>query len=334
MFLKPIEIACKNSMLNSLTFVLGLFLSSVSGFVFAQSFPARTITIVVPTSAGGANDAMARILAQGLSAKLGQAVIVENKPGGNGAIASEFVARANPDGYTILFGYIATHGINPALQKLKYDPIADFEPIGMIGISPTLLVVNPDLPVQNTKELVALLRSNPDTMSFGSAGRGTAPHLAGELFQINTGTKMVHVPYKGSAPAMVDVMGGTIQIMFPSVFTAFPQVKAGKLKALGVAGEKRLKVMPNLPTLAEQGISNMNVTQWYALFAPAKTPPTIVELLNKNINSILSTSSVQKKFEDQGSEVETSTPAELKTLVQSEIVRWKKLIDAAKISAD
>jgi tripartite-type tricarboxylate transporter receptor subunit TctC len=333
-FLKPIEIACKNSMLNSLTFVLGLFLSSVSGFVFAQSFPARTITIVVPTSAGGANDAMARILAQGLSAKLGQAVIVENKPGGNGAIASEFVARANPDGYTILFGYIATHGINPALQKLKYDPIADFEPIGMIGISPTLLVVNPDLPVQNTKELVALLRSNPDTMSFGSAGRGTAPHLAGELFQINTGTKMVHVPYKGSAPAMVDVMGGTIQIMFPSVFTAFPQVKAGKLKALGVAGEKRLKVMPNLPTLAEQGISNMNVTQWYALFAPAKTPPTIVELLNKNINSILSTSSVQKKFEDQGSEVETSTPAELKTLVQSEIVRWKKLIDAAKISAD
>ncbi len=321
-------------MLNSLTFVFGLFLSSVSGLVFAQSFPVRTITIVVPTSAGGANDAMARILAQGLSAKLGQAVIVENKPGGNGAIASEFVARANPDGYTILFGYIATHGINPALQKLKYDPIADFEPIGMIGISPTLLVVNPDLPVQNTKELVALLRSNPDTMSFGSAGRGTAPHLAGELFQINTGTKMVHVPYKGSAPAMVDVMGGTIQIMFPSVFTAFPQVRAGKLKALGVAGEKRLKVMPNLPTLAEQGISNMNVTQWYALFAPAKTPHTIVELLNKNINSILSTSSVQKKFEDQGSEVETSTPAELKTLVQSEIVRWKKLIDAAKISAD
>lgn len=321
-------------MLIALTCALGLFCTCFAGTVFAQPFPNRTITIVVPTSAGGANDAMARILAQGLSLKLGQTVIVENKPGGNGAIASEFVAKANPDGYTILFGYIATHGINPALQKLKYDPITDFEPIGMVGISPTLLVVNPNLPVQNAKELVTLLKANPDSMSYGSAGKGTAPNLAGELFQINTGTKMVHVPYKGSAPAIFDVMSGTIQIMFPSVFTAFPQIKAGKLKALGVAGEKRLKIMPNLPTLAEQGIPNMSVSQWYALFAPAKTPQPIIELLNKNMNSILITASVQKKFEDQGSEVETSTPGELKAFVQSEVVRWKKLIDTAKISAD
>ena len=324
----------KKSMLIALTCALGLFCTCFAGTVFAQPFPNRTITIVVPTSAGGANDAMARILAQGLSLKLGQTVIVENKPGGNGAIASEFVAKANPDGYTILFGYIATHGINPALQKLKYDPITDFEPIGMVGISPTLLVVNPNLPVQNAKELVTLLKANPDSMSYGSAGKGTAPNLAGELFQINTGTKMVHVPYKGSAPAIFDVMSGTIQIMFPSVFTAFPQIKAGKLKALGVAGDKRLKIMPNLPTLAEQGIPNMSVSQWYALFAPAKTPQPIIELLNKNMNSILITASVQKKFEDQGSEVETSTPGELKAFVQSEVVRWKKLIDTAKISAD
>lgn len=324
----------RKSMLRSLTCALGLFFTCFAGMVFAQPFPNRTITIVVPTSAGGANDAMARILAQGLSLKLGQTVIVENKPGGNGAIASEFVAKANPDGYTILFGYIATHGINPALQKLKYDPITDFEPIGMVGISPTLLVVNPNLPVQNAKELVTLLKAIPDSMSYGSAGKGTAPNLAGELFQINTGTKMVHVPYKGSAPAIFDVMSGTIQIMFPSVFTAFPQIKAGKLRALGVAGEKRLKIMPNLPTLAEQGIPNMSVSQWYALFAPAKTPQPIIELLNKNMNSILITASVQKKFEDQGSEVETSTPGELKAFVQSEVVRWKKLIDAAKISAD
>lgn len=334
MLIKSYKITYKNNMLKLLSWGLGLFLVSISSILFAQSYPTRTITIVVPTAVGGANDAMARILAQGLSQKLGQAVIVENRPGGNGGIASEYVAKANPDGYTILFGYIATHGINPALQKLKYDPIADFEPIGIVGISPTLLVVNPELPVQNVKELVALLKVNPDKMSFGSAGRGTAPHLAGELFQINTGTKMVHVPYKGSAPAMMDVMGGTIQIMFPSVFTAFPQVKAGKLKPLGVAGEKRLKVLPALPTLAEQGIPNMGVTQWYALFAPAKTPQPIIELINKNINSILMTPLVQKKFEDQGSEVETSTPAELKALVQSEITRWKKLIDAAKISAE
>jgi hypothetical protein len=321
-------------MLKTLICALGLFFACISAVVFAQPFPNKTITIVVPTSAGGANDAMARILAQGLSVKLGQAVIVENKPGGNGAIASEFVAKSNPDGYTILFGYIATHGINPALQKLKYDPIADFEPIGMVGISPTLLVVNPNVPVQNAKELVALLKANPDSMSYGSAGKGTAPNLAGELFQINTGTKMIHVPYKGSAPAIFDVMSGTIQIMFPSVFTAYPQIKAGKLKALGVAGDKRLQIMPNLPTLAEQGIPNMSVSQWYALFAPAKTPQPIIELLNKNINSILNTASVQKKFEDQGSDVETSSPGELKAFVQSEVVRWKKLIDVAKISAD
>ena len=321
-------------MLKTLICALGLLVTCTFGVVFAQPFPNKTITIVVPTSAGGANDAMARILAQGLSVKLGQAVIVENKPGGNGAIASEFVAKSNPDGYTILFGYIATHGINPALQKLKYDPIADFEPIGMVGISPTLLVVNPNVPVQNAKELVALLKANPDSMSYGSAGKGTAPNLAGELFQINTGTKMIHVPYKGSAPAIFDVMSGTIQIMFPSVFTAYPQIKAGKLKALGVAGDKRLKIMPNLPTLAEQGIPNMSVSQWYALFAPAKTPQPIIELLNKNINSILNTASVQKKFEDQGSDVETSTPGELKAFVQSEVVRWKKLIEVAKISAD
>jgi len=269
--------------LKKIIFLMVFFFYNTSN-LFAQSYPTKTITIVVPTSAGGANDAMARILAQGLSQKLGQAVIVENKPGGNGAIACEYVARSSADGYTILFGYIATHGINPALKKLKYDPIKDFEPIGMIAVSPTLLVVNNDLPIKNTKDLVAYLKTKPDVLGYGSAGRGTAPHLAGELFQINTGTSMVHVPYKGSSPAIVDVIGGTIQIMFPSVFTAIPHIRSGKLKPLAVAGDKRLNVLPNLPTLAEQGIPNMNVSQWYALFAPNKTPKPIVSLLNKEMN--------------------------------------------------
>jgi len=319
--------------LKKIIFLMVFFFYNTSN-LFAQSYPTKTITIVVPTSAGGANDAMARILAQGLSQKLGQAVIVENKPGGNGAIACEYVARSSADGYTILFGYIATHGINPALKKLKYDPIKDFEPIGMIAVSPTLLVVNNDLPIKNTKDLVAYLKTKPDVLGYGSAGRGTAPHLAGELFQINTGTSMVHVPYKGSSPAIVDVIGGTIQIMFPSVFTAIPHIRSGKLKPLAVAGDKRLNVLPNLPTLAEQGIPNMNVSQWYALFAPNKTPKPIVSLLNKEMNLILQDASIKKKFEDQGSEVETGTPEQLKDLVQSEIVRWKKLIDDAHITAD
>jgi len=324
----------KKSIIHKIIIYLIVFLSIYCLNVSAQSFPAKPITIVVPTSAGGANDAMARILAQGLSQKLGQAVIVENKPGGNGAIACEYVARSSPDGYTILFGYIATHAINPALKKLKYDPIKDFEPIGLIAVSQSLLVVNPDLPVKTTKDFIAYLKSKPGTLGYGSAGRGTAPHLAGELFEINTGTSMVHVPYKGSSPAMADLMGGTIQVMFPSVFTAIPYIRAGKLKALGVAGEKRLNVLPNLPTLSEQGIPNMNVSQWYALFAPIKTPKPIINLLNKQMNNILHEVSNMKKFEDQGTEVETGTSEQLRDLVQAEIIRWKKLIDEAHISAD
>jgi tripartite-type tricarboxylate transporter receptor subunit TctC len=301
---------------------------------YAQTYPTKTITIIVPTAPGGANDAMARIVAQGLSQKLGQPVIVDNKPGANGAIATEFVARATPDGHTILWGYIATHAINPALQRLKYDPIADFEPIGMVANSPTLLVVTNSLPVNNAKELVALLKAKPDSISYASAGMGTAPHLTAELFQINTGTQMLHVPYKGSGPALVDTIGGTTQVMFPSLFSAFPQVTGGKLKALGIAGEKRAAVLPNLPTLKEQGIPNMSVTQWYALFAPAKTPQPIIARLNKELNLILNDKATEKKIEDQGAEVETGTPEQLKNLVKNEVIRWKKLVDSAKITVD
>ncbi|MBU3575100.1 tripartite tricarboxylate transporter substrate binding protein [Polynucleobacter sp. UK-Mo-2m-Kol15] len=305
-----------------------------SGSAFAQAYPTKTVTIIVPTAPGGANDAMARIVAQGLSQKLGQPVIVDNKPGANGAIATEFVARAVPDGHTILWGYIATHGINPALQRLKYDPIADFEPIGMVASSPTLLVSTNSLPVTNAKELVALLKSKPDSISYASAGIGTAPHLTAELFQINTGTQMLHVPYKGSAPALVDTIGGTTQVMFPSLFSAFPFVTGGKLRALGIAGEKRSSVLPNVPTLREQGIPNMSVTQWYALFAPAKTPTAIINRLNKELNLTLNDKANEKKIEDQGAEVETGTPEQLKNLVQKEVARWKKVVESAKITVD
>ena len=305
-----------------------------SGSAFAQAYPTKTVTIVVPTAPGGANDAMARIVAQGLSQKLGQPVIVDNKPGANGAIATEFVARAIPDGHTILWGYIATHGINPALQRLKYDPIADFEPIGMVASSPTLLVTTNSLPVTNAKELVALLKAKPDSISYASAGIGTAPHLTAELFQINTGTHMLHVPYKGSAPALVDTIGGTTQVMFPSLFSAFPFVTGGKLRALGIAGEKRSSVLPNIPTLREQGIPNMSVTQWYALFAPAKTPTAIINRLNKELNLTLNDKANEKKIEDQGAEVETGTPEQLKNIVQKEVARWKKVVESAKITVD
>jgi len=300
----------------------------------AQAYPERTVTIVVPTAAGGANDAMARILAQGLGTRLGKSVIVENRAGGNGAIASEYVAHALPDGYTILFGYIATHGINPALQKLRYDPVADFEPIGEVAISPTLLVVNTKVPANNARELVQLLKAAPGKYSFASAGNGTGPHIAGELFKLSTGVDILHVPYKGSAPGILDTIGGTTQIMFPSLFSAYPQVKGGKLKALGLVGEKRSPVMKDLPTLAEQGIKDVNMTQWYALFAPAKTPKAIVDRLNREVNAILAEPATARKIAEQGAEVETGTPEQLKALVQKEVARWKGVVSAAKISAD
>jgi tripartite-type tricarboxylate transporter receptor subunit TctC len=337
MFVKFLNTVSSRKQLSDAALALPLIAVATLGFqttVVAQTFPSKTITIVVPTAAGGANDAMARIIAQGLQIKLGQAVVVDNKAGANGAIAAEFVARAPADGHTILFGYIATHGMNPALQKLKYDPIADFEPIGLVASSPTLMVATNSLPVKNAAEFVALSKSKPGMMNYASAGKGTAPHFAAELFKMATGADMEHVPYKGSAPAIVDTIGGTTQIMFPSLFTAYPQIKGGKIKALGLAGAKRSPLMPDVPTLAEQGIQNVNVGQWYALFAPSKTPASVIQRLNKEVNLVLNEKANEKKIEDQGAEVETGTPEQLKTLVQKELVRWKSVVNAAKITAD
>jgi tripartite-type tricarboxylate transporter receptor subunit TctC len=298
------------------------------------AFPERTITIVVPTAPGGANDAMARVVGQAMSAILKQTVIVENKAGANGAIASEFVMRAAPDGYTLMLGYVATHAMNPSLQKLRYDPVKDFEPVGMIGSSATLMVVNPGVKANNAKEVVALLKATPDKISYASAGNGTAPHFAAEMFKLATGTSMVHVPYKGSAPAITDTMGGQTQVMFPSLFTAMPYVKAGKLKAMGVAGEKRSALMPEVPTLKEQGIAGVDVSQWYAIFAPAKTPRPVIDQLNKALKQALSDKTVIQRLEAHGAEVSTMTPDQLRSYVQQEQVKWKKVVQAARLTAD
>ncbi|MEO7399682.1 MAG: tripartite tricarboxylate transporter substrate binding protein [Polaromonas sp.] len=309
-------------------------LATTCGQALAQAWPEKTITIVVPTAAGGANDAMARIIGQGLAARLGKPVIVDNKAGANGAIASEYVARATPDGYTIMFGYIATHGINPALQKLRYDPVADFEPIGMVAASPTVLVVSNSVPAKNVRELVQLIKAKPGVFSYASAGNGTAPHIAGELFKLSAGLDVVSIPYKGSAPAVMDTIAGTTLFMFPSLFTASPQIKGGKFKAIGIAGEKRSRILPDLPTLAEQGVANVNMSQWYAMFAPAKTPKAVIDRLNREMNSVLADKAVQKRIDDQGAEVETGTPEQLKTLVQKEVAHWKSVVAKAQIKAE
>ena len=314
--------------------VIALAAAGACGSALA-AFPEKSITIVVPTAAGGANDAMARVIGQAMSAILKQPVIIDNKAGANGAIASEFVMRAAPDGYTLALGYIATHAMNPALQKLRYDPVKDFEPVAMVGSSATLMVLNPAVKAGNAKEVVALLKAAPDKTGYASAGNGTAPHFAAEMFKLSTGTSMLHVPYKGSAPAITDTIGGQTQVMFPSLFTAMPYVKAGKLKAVGVAGSKRSTLMPEVPTLQEQGIADVDVSQWYGIFAPAKTPKPVLEQLNKVLNDVLADKSVIKRLEDHGAEVSTPmTTDQMRSFVAQEQVKWKKVVQAAKITAD
>lgn len=298
------------------------------------AFPERIVTLVVPTAAGGGNDAMARVVAQKMSTLLGQQVIVDNKAGANGAIASEYVARAVPDGHTLLFGYIGTHGMNPALQKLRYDPVKNFEPVGMVCTSPTLMVVNPQVTAKSVPDLVRQSQGAPDQFNYASAGNGTAPHFSAELFKLESGAKMAHVPYRGSAPAMTDTMAGQTQVMFPSLFSAYPYVKSGKLRALAVAGAKRSPLLPQVPTLEEVGIKGVDISQWYALFAPAGTPRPVVDQLNKALLAALADKEVARRIEDHGATVEGSTPDALGQRVRSEVARWRNVVQKAQLTAD
>jgi tripartite-type tricarboxylate transporter receptor subunit TctC len=315
--------------LTAITFVLTAAFAPA-----ALAFPAKTITIIVPTAAGGGNDLMARTIAQKLGTLLGQSVIVENKAGANGALASEFVARATPDGHTLMLGYIATHAMNPALQKLRYDPVTDFEPVGLVGYSGTLMVANAVTPVKDVKDLVAQLKAKPERYVYATAGNGTAPHFAGELFKMNAGVEMISVPYKGAAPAVNDTIGGQTQFMFPSLFTALPHVKGGKLKALAIAGPKRSPLLPDVPTMKEAGVDGVEVQQWYAIFAPGKTPKDVVTKINQALNSVLTDKDVVKRMEDHGADVETSTPEQLGSMVKSELAKWKTVVVKAKLTVE
>jgi tripartite-type tricarboxylate transporter receptor subunit TctC len=309
-----------------------VLLAIACGWAHAQAD--KPLTIVVPTAAGGGNDAMARTIGQKLSVLLGRPVIVDNKAGANGALAAEYVAKAAPDGNTLMFGYIATHAMNPALQKLRYDPVKDFEPVGLVGYSPTLMVVNPSLKVRDVKDLVRLLKEKPEAYSVASAGNGTAPHFAAELFKMATSTSMLHVPYKGSAPAVNDTIGGQTQVMFPSLFTGAPFVKAGRLQAMAVAGAKRSALLPDVPTLKEQGIEGVEVDQWYAIFAPARTPKDQITRLNQALNKVLNDKEIIQRIEGHGADVDTSTPEQLGEMVRKDLAKWRQVVVKAKLQAD
>jgi 2-methylaconitate cis-trans-isomerase PrpF/tripartite-type tricarboxylate transporter receptor subunit TctC len=307
--------------------------SGIAASDAADAAPGRPLTIVVPTSAGGGNDAMARVIAAGLAPRLRREVIVDNRPGANGSIASEFVARAAPDGSTLMLGYIGTHAMYPALQKLRYDPVLDFEPIGIVATSPTLMVANVTAPIADVADLVRQLREQPDRYRYASAGQGTAPQFAAELFMQDTGTSMFGVPHTGAAPALDDTIVGRTELMFPSLFSAWPHLRAGQLRALAVAGPRRVPGLPDVPTLAEGGVAGVDVTQWYGLFAPAGTPADVIAQLNVALNELLADPLNARRIEDHGAEVRTGTPAELRTLVSAELLRWQGVVQGSHRSA-
>jgi 2-methylaconitate cis-trans-isomerase PrpF/tripartite-type tricarboxylate transporter receptor subunit TctC len=300
--------------------------ASSAGASMASVFPNRAVTIIVPTSAGGGNDTMARALTRHLGQRLGQPVVVDNRAGANGSVACEYVAAARPDGHSLLFGYIATHGTHPALQKLRYDPLADFSPIGLIGSSPTLLVVPSELPVNDVAGLVRLLRESVPRLAYASAGEGTVPHFAAELFQLQTGTRLSRLEFSGAAPAIAEVAHGVVQLMFPSAFTALPYLRSGRLKALAVAGPQRLSFLPEIPTLVEAGVPGVEMSQWYALFAPAKTPAAVIRQLNSALNDALRDPGIAARMEAAGAHIHPSTPGELHDLLMAESERWQAVV--------
>jgi tripartite-type tricarboxylate transporter receptor subunit TctC len=301
----------------------------------AQPWPSKPIKWVVPFAPGGTTDILARTVGDKLSQALGQPVIIENKPGAGGGVGAEFVAKAAPDGYTIMGGTISTHAINASLYKnLPYDPVRDFAPIVLLARVPNMLVVNVDIPAKNVPELIALLKANPGKYSFASSGNGTSQHLSGELFKSMSGTDMQHIPYKGSPPALQDVMGGQVAMTFDNITTAWPLAKAGKLRALAVTTASRSSIAPDVPTLAESGLPGFEVGSWQGVFAPAGTPPDIVKRLNAEIVRILKLPDVRDKLAGLGAELVGNTPEEFSVLVKAEVVKWADVVRKSGAKVD
>jgi tripartite-type tricarboxylate transporter receptor subunit TctC len=310
-------------------------LPAVSRIAWAQAYPTRPVSIVVPFPAGGATDVVARVLAKGLSERFGQPVVVDNRPGASGAIGSASVAKARPDGYTLVMGGINTHAMNDSLIKPRpYDSAKDFAPITLTALIPIAFVVNPQLPVASLQELVAMARSKPRQLSYGSSGAGGPHHLAMELFKLAAGVDIIHVAYRGGAPQLNDLVGGHILIGSIGLPPALPHIVTGKLRALAVTDAKRSAFLPNLPTVAESGFPSFEMSYWLGLMAPAGTPRATIDRLAAESVAVLTTRDTSESLAKQGAEVITSTPDELKMLVQKDIEKWSKFIQETGITAE
>jgi tripartite-type tricarboxylate transporter receptor subunit TctC len=299
-----------------------------------QPFPQRPVRIIVAFAPGGATDLIARLLAARLSESWGQPVIVDNRAGASGMVGTEFVARSAPDGYTLVLATQTTHATNPALHpKVPYDAQKDFEPVMLVGSTPLALLVHPSLPVQSVAELVAYLRQHPGKLSY-AGGNGTSQHLSGELFKRLAGVDLVHVPYKGAAPGMADLLAGQVQLMFDNLPTALPHVRAGKLRGLAVTSPQRSSLAPNLPTLEESGLTGFAIETWFALFAPAGTTAPVVDRIHVGAARALAIPEVRDNLQGQGVEVVAGTPAQLATFHRSEMSKWARLVRDAGAKPD
>jgi tripartite-type tricarboxylate transporter receptor subunit TctC len=322
--------------LNRWVLVLAAFAAAWQpGSALAQAWPSKPIKYIVPFAPGGTTDILARTIGEKLSVALGQPVVIENKPGAGGGVGADFTAKAGPDGYTIMGGTISTHAINASLYaNLPYDPVKDFAAVTLIARVPNLLVINPEIPAKNVAELIALMKANPGKFTFASSGNGTSQHLSGELFKSMAGVEMQHIPYKGSPPALQDVVGGQVSMTFDNITTAWPLAKAGKLRALAVTTAKRSSVAPEVPTLAESGLPGFEIGSWQGVFAPAGTPPEIVKRLNAEIVKILNLPDVREKLVALGAEPVGDTPEQFSAYVKTEVVKWSDIVRKSGAKVD
>jgi tripartite-type tricarboxylate transporter receptor subunit TctC len=306
---------------------------AVVGVAVADEWPSRPIRLVVPLPAGGGNDLLARIVAPKLSERLGTPVVVDNRAGAGGTIGSDLVAKATPDGYTILMGYIGSHGTNPAVSKLPYDAVKDFAPIALIAQSQNVIVAHPSLGVHTLGELITAAKAKPGALDFATAGAGTATHLAGEMLKLMAGIDMIAIPYKGAAPAIAETAAGQVKLMIPSLLTGAPFIQSGKLVALAVTGAQRSPLLPDVPTVAER-VPGFDVVQWYGLLAPAGTPPEIVARLNRETVAVMNLPEINSALAQQGAEVRTSTPDAFGAYIAAEIAKWTKLVQQTGIKIE
>ena len=301
----------------------------------AADYPTKPIRLIVPFPPGGGNDILARAIGQRLAEVIGQQIIVDNRGGAGGMLGAELAAKAAPDGYTIFLGSVGNLAFNPALHaKLAYDPVRDFAPVTLLATSAFILIANPAVPAKSVKELIALAKAKPGQLNYGTAGPGSSLHMTGEIFKLATGTDIVPVAYKGTAPALIDLMAGQVQIMFSTMPSALPHVKTGKLRALGVSGPKRTAAAPDVPTIAEAGVPGFEVLNWQGMAAPSKTPQAIIQKLNRALQETLKTPKVIETLMAQGLEAAGSTPEQFGALVKSEVVKYTKVVKEAKITVE